>query len=195
MFYPILGGASRQRVAELLIEKGCDVTRVWRARFCFTRHRSANQVALYKLAMRACYPLNINKPSLEELLQKILFVGCADAIMVFYVTFPQYHVRKIIDMLTNNNGQWRSRDQASTNECATCKKEGRVLPARCMQMSKDNVLHWLKQKLNQPMTLKAFCRKRIRKCLSRNVISLVKRVDISEELQDYVTLQTCDTYL
>ncbi len=184
--------ASRVAVATHLVERGADVSRVWRSRFCFTRQRSAHQVALYKLAMRACQPLNMRSANLEELLQKLIIVRCADALILFRVVFPQVPHSKIEELLSVSNGKWESVD--SSDVCKTCEMEGSSMAAECKKYTKEDVLSLIARSRSRPMSLKRLCRKRIRKVLSKNVLFLVSKLDISEELKSFIGLSSLAVY-
>ena len=194
-YNPLQKGTSKLDVAQLLVRHGADVGRVWRSRFCFTRQRSNHQVAQYKLAMRACQPLNMNSGNLEELLQKIILVRCADALLLFHVVFPQVSANKISDLLSGSNGRWEtSESSADDTECTTCKLEGSPQASECKKITKDHILRLIKDKRVNPLSLKQFCRKRIRKVLSKNVPYLVNKLNISEELKSYIGLKSLVVY-
>ena len=194
-YNPLQKGASRLDVAKLLITHGADVGRVWRSRFCFTRQRSNHQVAQYKLAMRACQPLNMNSANLEELLQKIILVRCADGLLLFRVVFPQVSANKISDLLSGSNGRWETSESSpDEDECPTCKLEGSPQASECMKITKEDILSLIKVKRTEPLSLKEFCRKRIRKVLCKNVPYLVNKLSISEELKDYLSLKSLVVY-
>ena len=195
-YNPLQKGTSRLDVAQLLIQHGADVGRVWRSRFCFTRQRSNHQVAQYKLAMRACQPLNMNFNNLEELLQKIIIVRCADGLFLFRAVFPQISIDKIAELLSGSNGKWEVTDSCSDpDECPVCLLDGDNTSAReCRKLTKDDILTVLEMRRSNPLSLKHLCRKRMRKVLSKNVPYLVKKLNISDELQNYVCLKSLVTY-
>lgn len=193
-YNPLQKGASRLQVAQLLIDSGADVGRVWRSRFCFTRQRSNHQVAQYKLAMRACQPLNMNSDNLEELLQKIILVRCADALLLFCVVFPQVATNKVAELLAVGNGRWETSLSDEDDECVTCQLEECSSAKECKKLTKENILVMLENLHSKPLGLKQLCRKRIRKVLSKNVPFLVSKLRLSEELKRYLSLKSYLSY-
>ncbi len=195
-YNPLSIDPTRIAVAKVLIWHGADVGRVWRSRFCFTRQRSAHQVALYKIAMRACQPFNMNVSILEELLQKIITVRCADALLLFRVVFPQLTGNKVVELLSGSNGKWEAGDPPMNDEdvCPTCELEGSTSATECRKLMKDEVIALIQQSTARPLSLKKLCRKRVRKVLSKNVPFLVQNLNISKELKTFIGLDSFAVY-
>ncbi len=175
--YPLSPPVDRLLCSQLLIQHGADVSKLWRHKFWETRQRSQEQIASYKLAIRAFGFADVSSKVLRSLCHKLTVSGCHDALQLFCVAgyLPE-------------SGALNVPSPSNSTKCHSCSYESDEASKYCIQLTGDKLDAWLQERTQSPLPLKHLCRLKIRSLISYNVIFCVKSIPLTEELRNYICI-------
>ena len=184
-YYPLKENAKRIQCARFLVQKGTNVGKIWKTKFWNTRYRSPEQMALYRLCIRAYGFYRVSAFVLRDIFNKATLSGCMDTVKL---------VASVGYRFSDADLEHIGRTIESSNKCACAHFEEDDKYQSCF-IPHEDMMNWINHLRSRPRSLKDLCRLKLRASMTNNVFIHVGRLSIPDNLKSYLMIESQQYYI